>query len=157
MPGNNPIRVYSYGSIFNFHIPYQDFRCFYPCEIILSHIPVPGRGKKRTAARRPHAGRTSIRGVFEMFKLRFSANSGFSGFFFHVFQYEMRYLGVSKKKNLLFVWGWDRKKPSLAITVCHNSASLVIPISDLRDGLFSPTFTPMMASYIPQRLVRLQS
>ena len=28
--------------------PDRDFRCFYPCEIILSHTPVPalGKGKK---------------------------------------------------------------------------------------------------------------
>ena len=36
----------------------------------LSHKPVPARGKvkKRTAARRPHAGRTSIRDVIVMVK-----------------------------------------------------------------------------------------
>ena len=36
----------------------------------LSHIPVPARGKnkERTAARRPRAGRTSIRDVIVMFK-----------------------------------------------------------------------------------------
>ena len=36
----------------------------------LSHIPIPARGedKKRTAARRPHAGRTSIRDVIVMLK-----------------------------------------------------------------------------------------
>ena len=31
----------------------MDFRCFYPCELILSHIPVPARGKdkkQRTAS-----------------------------------------------------------------------------------------------------------
>ena len=34
-------------------IPDQDFRCFYPCEIFLSHIPLPalGKDKKLTAAR----------------------------------------------------------------------------------------------------------
>ena len=38
-------------------IPDRDFRRFYPCEIILSHIRVPARGKdkKQTAARRPQA------------------------------------------------------------------------------------------------------
>ena len=47
---------------------------------------------------------------------------------------------VSKKNNLLFV--------SLAITVCHPSASLVMPFGDPRDGYFYPTLTLMMDSYI---------
>ena len=52
--------------------PDRDFRCFYPCEIFLSHTPIPALGKdiKRTAARRPHAGRMSIRDVIIMLKLR---------------------------------------------------------------------------------------
>ena len=25
------------------HTPDRDFHCFYPCEIILSHIPIPAR------------------------------------------------------------------------------------------------------------------
>ena len=40
------------------------------CEIILSHIPVPARGKdkRQTAARRLHAGCTVICDVIVMFK-----------------------------------------------------------------------------------------
>ena len=36
--------------------PDLDFRCFYPCEIFLSHTPIPalGKDKKRTAARWPY-------------------------------------------------------------------------------------------------------
>ena len=43
---------------------------FYLSHILLSYIPVPalGKDKKRTAARRPHAGRTSFRGVIAMIK-----------------------------------------------------------------------------------------
>ena len=43
----------------------MDFRCFYPCELFVSHTPIgaPGKDKKQTAARQPHAGRTSIRDV----------------------------------------------------------------------------------------------
>ena len=51
--------------------PDRDFRYFYPREKILSHIPVQAHGKdkkKRTAARRPHAGRTSICDVIVMLK-----------------------------------------------------------------------------------------
>ena len=47
-----------------------DFCCFYPCEIILPHIPIPGHGKDRnqTATRWRHAGCTSICDVIEMLK-----------------------------------------------------------------------------------------
>ena len=36
---------------------------------------------------------------------------------------------------------------SLGITVCHHSASLVMPNGDPRDGLFYPTLTLMIDSY----------
>ena len=51
--------------------PDRDFCCFYTCERILSNTFVPALGKdkkKRTAARRPHAGRTSIRDAILMYK-----------------------------------------------------------------------------------------
>ena len=41
------------------------------------------------------------------------------------------------------------ENPTLAITVCHHSASLVMPIGDPRDGFFYPTPTLMMDSYYP--------
>ena len=37
---------------------------------------------------------------------------------------------------------------SLAFTICHLSASLVMPIGDSLDGFFYPTFTFMMDPYI---------
>ena len=45
-----------------------DFRSFYPCEIILSRIPVTARGKDKTqtVARRLHAACMSIRDVIVM-------------------------------------------------------------------------------------------
>ena len=70
-----------------------------------AHTPVPARGKdkKRTAAHLPHAGRTSIRDVIVMLKLRHHVASqriqDFLDVFFTFFQYKMRYLVVSKKKN----------------------------------------------------------
>ena len=39
------------------------------------------------------------------------------------------------------------EKPSLGISVCHHSASLVMPKGDPPDGLFYPTLTLMMDSY----------
>ena len=33
------------------------------------------------------------------------------------------------------------KNPSLTITVCHQTASVVMPIGDLRDGSFYPILT----------------
>ena len=44
--------------------------------------------------------------------------------FFMFFQYKMRYLVVSKKKNPLFLWGWDRKiRPSQSPFVITRQAS----------------------------------
>ena len=40
-----------------------------------------------------------------------------------------------------------KKNLSLVITVCHHSASLVMPNGDPRDGFLYPTFTLMMDSY----------
>ena len=36
------------------------------------------------------------------------------------------------------------ENPSLGITVCHHSASLVMPTGDPRDGFFYPTLTLMI-------------
>ena len=53
---------------------------------------------------------------------------------------------VSKKKNSLFVWGWEKSVPR-----DHRLSSLashVMPNGDPRDGFFYPTFTLMMDSNI---------
>ena len=44
------------------------------------------------------------------------------------------------------VWQYIEKERK--ITVCHHSASLVMPSSDSRDGLFYPNLTLMIDSYI---------
>ena len=49
--------------------------------------------------------------------------------------------------------GW--KNPSLGITVCHHSASLVMPIRDPRDRFFYPTLTLMIDSYILAHRIRI--
>ena len=43
------------------------------------------------------------------------------------------------------------KNPSLGITVCHHSASLVMPNGDPQDRCFSPTLTLMVDSYNLER------
>ena len=50
---------------------------------------------------------------------------------------------VCKKKYLSWVYGVDRKNPSLGATDRHFSASVVMPISDPRDGFFNAHHTPM--------------
>ena len=55
----------------------------------------------------------------------------------------MRYLMVSKKKNLLFVWGWVWK-----ICPSWSPFVLVMPKCDPRDRFFSPNLKLMIASYI---------
>ena len=39
-----------------------------------------------------------------------------------------------------------KTNPSLMITDCHNSASLMMPIGDPRDGFFYPTLTLIIDS-----------
>ena len=54
--------------------------------------------------------------------------------------------GEQEKEYIIRVRvGW--KNPSLGITVCHHSASLVMPNGDPRDGFFYPTRTFMIDSY----------
>ena len=48
---------------------------------------------------------------------------------------------MNKKKNPFF-----EKNPSVGITVCHHSASLVMPNADPLDRFFYPTLTLMMDS-----------
>ena len=68
---------------------------------------------KNTASRRPHAVRTLICDIIVLLKLRHHVASrriqDFLEAFFMFFLYKMWYLVVSKKKNPLLVWGWDRK------------------------------------------------
>ena len=74
-----------------------------------SQIAIPARvkDKKRTAERRPHDCRTSIRDVIVMLQLPHHVtsqrNQDLFEVFFMYFQYKMRYLVVSMKKNPLVV------------------------------------------------------
>ena len=54
---------------------------------------------------------------------------------------------VSKEKKSSFCVRGGWKNPSVAITVCHHSASLVMPKGDPQDVFFYPVFTLMMYSY----------
>ena len=46
------------------------------------------------------------------------------------------------------------ENPSLVITVCHHSASLVMPVNDPQDGFFYPSLTLMIDSYKDRRVAR---
>ena len=105
-----------------FPAPDWDFRCFYPCKIFLSHTPVPALGKDKKNEQ-PHAGRTSIRDVIVMLKWRHHVASQRIQDYLEVFimffsNIKIRYLVVSKKKNPLFVRGWDRK-------ICHSRSFVI--------------------------------
>ena len=63
------------------------------------------------------------------------------------FDYKMRYLVVNKKKESIFRVMVGLKNPSLVITICHHSVSLVMPIGDPRDGFYYPILTLMIDSY----------
>ena len=56
--------------------------------------------------------------------------------------------GVKEKLSRIYVGLWQ-KNQTLVITVCRQSASLVMPMGDPRDGFFYPTLTLMMDPYIP--------
>ena len=49
--------------------PDRDFRCVYPCEIFLSHIPVPALGENKKNEQ-PHSCRTSFCDAIVMLKWR---------------------------------------------------------------------------------------
>ena len=55
--------------------------------------------------------------------------------------------GVQKKKELIVGVRGRQKNPSLANTVRHHSASLVMPDSDPRNGIFYLPLTPMIRPY----------
>ena len=76
------------GHSFLSRTPDRHFRCFYPCEIVLSHTPIPAIGKykkNRTAARLPHVDPWRHCFVIMTSPCRISAYSGFSGSLFHIF------------------------------------------------------------------------
>ena len=88
------------------HTSDRDFRCFYPCEIFLSHIPAIARGKDKvlTVARWPHVDRDVIIIVKITSPCSITAYAGFSVSLFHVFfQYKIRCLVVSKQRDPLLV------------------------------------------------------
>ena len=58
---------------------------------------------------------------------------------------------VSKKKKSIIRVRVGKKNLSLGITVCHRSASLVMPNGDPWDSLFYPTLTLMIDSYIAEK------
>ena len=112
--------------------PDWGFRCFYPYEKILSHIPhttTRGKDEKRTAARWRHIHlwchcNVKMTSPCHMYVASQHIQNFLEAFFMFFFQFEMRYLVVSKKKNPLFVWGWDRKiRPSRSPFVITPQAS----------------------------------
>ena len=113
---------------------------WYPCKpdwdfCWFTHVPA--RGKKQL-----HACRTSIRDVIVMLKWRhhvaFQRIQDFLEAFFVLFcfQYEMQYLVVSKTKESIIRVRVGKKNTSVVITVCHDSARLLMTIRDPSNGIF---------------------
>ena len=79
------------------------------------------------------------------------AYSGTSRAYFKINKYSNTKInknsGEQKKRIHYSCEGRIEKNPSLGITVCHHSASLVMPNGDPRDGFFYPTLTLMIDSY----------
>ena len=76
-----------------------------------------------------------------------SAFSGFSGSLFHVFYYKNVVFSGEQVTESLILVSMGKKNTPLVITVCHHSASLMMPIGDPRDGFFYPTLILMMNFY----------
>ena len=74
-------------SLYFSRTPDRDFRCFYPCEMFLTHTSVPalGKDKKGTAAHWLHVDPWRRCNVKMTSPCRISVYSGFSGSLFHVF------------------------------------------------------------------------
>ena len=96
----------------------RDFRCFYPFEKFLSRIPVPALGENE----HHHVGHTSFRDIIVMLKCQ-----QIQDFLEVLFM-------VSNIKCGTYI-------APLTITICHHSASLVMPIGDPRDKFFYPILT----------------
>ena len=64
--------------------------------------------------------------------------------------------GMQEKEVIMGVPGRE-KNPSLGITVWHHSASLVMPNSDPRNGIFHLPLTPMIDPYILACRIRLSA
>ena len=103
----------------------------------LSHLkdwyliyPVSTRGKNKRRARWRHC-------YVKVTSLCYITSHSF--FILSIFRNTL----TSKKKNPLFVWGWDRKIcPSPSVSI-----SPIMPKSDPRDTFFYPTRTLMIDSY----------
>ena len=63
------------------------------------------------------------------------------------FEHKMQYLVMSKIKNLYNECEGRIEKSVPRITVCHHSASLVMPNGDPQDRFFYPPLTVMVDSY----------
>ena len=55
---------------------------------------------------------------------------------------------LTRDKNIRYPYPVCKKNPSLGITVCHQSASLVMPKGNPLDRFFFPTLTLMIDSYV---------
>ena len=105
--------------------PDRDFRCFYPCEIFLSHTPIPvlAKDKKQTATRWPHAIRDVIVILKWCHNVTFQRIQKFLEAFFK-FSNINDLLSGEQEKNPLFLWGWDRKiRPLQSPIVITRQAS----------------------------------
>ena len=117
----------------------------------LSHTPIPalGKDKKRIASRSSHIDPWCNCNVKMTSPCRISSYSGFSGsIFLQVFPISMMYLVVSRKKNPLFMWGWDRKirplRSPIVITQQTSWCQSVILVTDFSIPPYA--YTPMMLS-----------
>ena len=98
----------------------QDFSCFTHMRKFYLAYPVPTRGKDKIEQLTP---KDKWRHCFVKWCHHVMSHLGiFRDFLKPCFKHKMRYLMVSKKKDRLFVWRWDRIIiPSESSFNCHHS------------------------------------
>ena len=105
-------------------ISFSDTRSGFPLFLPMWDNTYPYQPMGKIKMKQPLTGHFSICDVILKLKWRHHVASkwiqDFLEAFFMFFQYKMQYLVVSRKKNPLFMWGWDRKihpsRPPFVIT-----------------------------------------
>ena len=125
--------------------PDQEIRDYYPCEVILSHMPVPACGKDKknshvSAASWSHFDLWCHCNVKMMSLCHISANWEFSGSPFHFSNMKYGTKWCARKRKTLFLWGWERN-------ILLGQSPFVISWQALWCHFFYPILTFMMDSY----------
>ena len=71
-------------------------------------------------------------------------------------KYKKAVFDGEQEKECIFSVRMGQKNPSLTVTICHHSASLVMPNGDPRDIFFCPILTLMIYLYYIKNMCTYQ-